>query len=82
MYSRVRVHRWLPNAPRACNLLAAVPAGTGAIGAAVEAIKMVVCGALAGGEGSEAVVAVKRCQGVDRQMLVCATVHDPVGLCA
>ena len=50
----------------ACNLLAAVSAGTGAIGAAVEAIKTVVCGALAGGEGSEAVVAVKRCQGADR----------------
>jgi hypothetical protein len=40
------------------DLLAAVPAGTGAMGAAVEAIKTVVCGALAGGEGSEAAVAV------------------------
>ena len=41
-----------------CNLLAAIPAGTGAIGAAVEAIKTVVCGALVGDERSEAVVAV------------------------
>ena len=37
----------------ACDLLAAVPAGTGTIGGAVEVIETVVCSALAGAGGSE-----------------------------